>query len=90
MIRRYTFLQKILILFLGGVMIPMLILNVVYYRQTEVNIQEEMLEKINEALDDKAEKIAGALSVSGRIAQNLYGQQYLSVSGEECYGLHRQ
>ena len=77
MIRRYTFLQKILILFLGGVMIPMLILNVVYYRQTEVNIQEEMLEKINEALDDKAEKIAGALSGVLSLAGNYYNNEML-------------
>ncbi|MCI8286600.1 MAG: sensor histidine kinase [Lachnospiraceae bacterium] len=77
MIRRYTFLQKKLILFLGGVMIPMLILNVVYYRQTEVNIQEEMLEKINEALDDKAEKIAGALSGVLSLAGNYYNNEML-------------
>nr|WP_300858935.1 sensor histidine kinase [uncultured Acetatifactor sp.] len=66
-----------MILFLGGVMIPMLILNVVYYRQTEVNIQEEMLEKINEALDDKAEKIAGALSGVLSLAGNYYNNEML-------------
>ncbi len=58
-------------------MIPMLILNVVYYRQTEVNIQEEMLEKINEALDDKAEKIAGALSGVLSLAGNYYNNEML-------------
>ncbi|MCI8801441.1 MAG: sensor histidine kinase [Lachnospiraceae bacterium] len=77
MIRRYSFLQKILFLFLCGVMIPMLILNVVYYRQTEVNLQEEMLEKINEALDDKAEKIAGSLSGILSLAGNYYNNEML-------------
>lgn len=77
MIRRFSFLQKMLFLFLCGVMIPMLILNVVYYRQTEVNIQEEMLDKIDEALDDKAEKIAGALSGVLSLAGNYYSNEML-------------
>lgn len=64
---RLSFLQKFVLLFLVGVVMPMVLQNVVYYWQTEKNIQEEMLNKINEAVDDKAQKIsdtlAGALSV---------------------------
>lgn len=86
MIRRSSFLQKILFLFLGGVLIPMLILNVVYYRQTEVNIQEEMLAKINEALDDKAGKINGALSGVLSLAGNYYNNEMLYQYLDYEYG----
>ncbi|MCI9144532.1 MAG: sensor histidine kinase [Lachnospiraceae bacterium] len=77
MTRRYSFLQKILILFLCGVMIPMLIQNVVYYRQTEANIQKEMLEKIDEALDDKTEKITGELGGILSLAGSYYNNEML-------------
>ena len=59
---RRTFLQKFIFFFLCGVLFPMLFQNLVYYRQTEVNVQEEVLEKIDEAMDDKAAKLEGSLA----------------------------
>lgn len=78
---RLSFLQKFVLLFLVGVVMPMVLQNVVYYWQTEKNIQEEMLNKINEAVDDKAQKIsdtlAGALSVVRSYNDNEILYRYL-------------
>lgn len=57
-----AFVQKCILLFLFSAVIPLAVQNVVYYWQTERKIQEEMLEKIDEGMDDKADKINSALS----------------------------
>ena len=46
-----VFIQKCFILFFFGAFLPLAIQNVVYYWQTERNIQEEMLQKANEGMD---------------------------------------
>lgn len=55
----------------------MLVQNVVYYWQTEKNIQEEMLQKADEAMDDKAEKINGSLSGILSLARTYYNNETL-------------
>ena len=78
-LNRLSFVRKFVLLFIFSIAFPVLIQNMVYYRQTEKNIQEEMLGKINEALDDKAEKLnvmfSDILSLSREYYQNenLYG-----------------
>ena len=57
-----VFIQKCFILFFFGAFLPLAIQNVVYYWQTERNIQEEMLQKANEGMDDKADRVESALS----------------------------
>lgn len=57
-----AFVKKCFLLFLFSAVIPLVVQNVVYYWQTERKIQEEMLQKINEGMDDKADKINSALS----------------------------
>lgn len=76
-LERLTFLQKFALLFLCGMVIPMVVQNGVYYWQTEKNIQEDMLDKINEALDDKADKISGTLAGALSIARNYYSNEIL-------------
>lgn len=56
------FVKKCFILFFFSAVIPLAVQNVVYYWQTEREIQEEMLQKINEGMDDKAGRINSALS----------------------------
>lgn len=74
---RLSFTEKFIILFLCGIVIPMLVQNVVYYWQTEKNIQEEMLQKADEAMDDKAEKINGSLSGILSLARTYYNNETL-------------
>ena len=57
-----VFIQKCFILFFFGAFLPLVVQNVVYYWQTERNIQEEMLQKANEGMDDKADRVESALS----------------------------
>ena len=49
----------------------------VYYRQTEVNVQEEVLEKIDEAMDDKAAKLEGSLADVLTLARKYYSNELL-------------
>lgn len=81
-----SFSQKFIFLFLCGVVIPMLVQNVVYYWQTEKNIQEEMLEKVNEAMDDKAGKINGTLSGILSLARSYYNNETLYRYLDHEYG----
>ncbi|WP_455620237.1 sensor histidine kinase [Eisenbergiella sp.] len=72
-----SFTKKFVLLFICGIVVPMLVQNMVYYLQTEKNIQEEMLEKINEAMDDKAEKINTILSDALSLAKGYYNNETL-------------
>ncbi len=56
------FAKKCLLLFFCGAVIPLAVQNVVYYWQTERKIQGELLEKVNEGMDDKADKINSTLA----------------------------
>lgn len=83
---RLSFLQKFILLFVCGVVIPMGIQNLVYYWQTEKNIQEEMLEKIDEAMDDKADKISGVLSGAVSLVRSYGSNEMLYRYLDESYG----
>ncbi len=83
---RRTFLQKFIFFFLCGVLFPMLFQNLVYYRQTEVNVQEEVLEKIDEAMDDKAAKLEGSLADVLTLARKYYSNELLYRYLDDEYG----
>lgn len=72
-----TFAKKFVLLFFCGVVVPMLLQNVIYYWQTEKNIQAEMLEKIDEAMEEKAEKIEASLSALLSLARTYYNNETL-------------
>jgi len=84
-ISRLSFLQKFILLFICGVVIPMVVQDLVYYWQTEKNIQEEMLSKINEAMDNKAEKLSGMLGGALSLVRNYYGNEMLYQYLEQEY-----
>ena len=83
---RRTFLQKFIFFFLCGVLFPMLFQNLVYYRQTEVHVQEEVLEKIDEAMDDKAAKLEGSLADVLTLARKYYSNELLYRYLDDEYG----
>lgn len=66
--------QKILIIFIGCVILPIFIQNSFYYRDAEQNIQEGMMQRLNLSLSEKARKvnesIAGAIHLSNRYNTN--------------------
>ncbi len=59
---KISMFEKLLILFIGCVAIPLGIQNIVYYKQIEENIQKQMVQRLDEALTDKADKLNGYLS----------------------------
>lgn len=81
-----SFAQKFIILFLCVIVIPMVIQDIVYYKQTEKRIQEEMLGKINETLDDKAEKLNTFLSETIYLAKEYYNNETLYQCIDHEYG----
>lgn len=74
---RLSFVGKLRLLFCGGIIFPMLVLNVVNYWQTERNVQEELIETMNTALDDKAEKIEAVLEETVSLARGYNGREEL-------------
>lgn len=74
---RMVFAKKFFILFLLGAAIPLIVQNAVYYWQTEWKIQEEILLKVNEGMDDKADRINGALSEVLFMARNYERNEML-------------
>lgn len=82
---KLSFLQKFILLFICGVVIPMVVQNLVYYWQTEKNVQEEMLGKLNEAMDDKAEKLSGILEGALTLVRSYYGNEMLYRYLDEEY-----
>lgn len=71
--------QKMLLIFIGCVILPLTIQNIFYYNDTEENIQKEMMQRLTLSLSEKASKvngsIAGAINLSNRYNTNeeLYG-----------------
>ena len=82
---RVSFARKIVVLFLLGVGIPMIVQNAMYYWQTEKNIQEEILQKINEAMDDKADKINNILLDALSLSRSYYTNEALYLYLDEDY-----
>ena len=85
-LNRLSFVKKFVLLFIFSIAFPVLIQNMVYYLQTEKNIQEEMLGKINEALDDKAEKLNAMFSDLLSLAREYYQNENLYWCLDQEYG----
>lgn len=67
----------VILLVLCGVAVPMIVQHLVYYWQTEKNIQEEMRKTLNDAMDDKADKLADLFKGTVSLARNYYGNEKL-------------
>lgn len=72
--------QKILLIFIGCVILPLTIQNIFYYNDTEANIQKGMMQRLTLSLSEKASKINGSLSGAMNLT-NRYN------TNEELYGL---
>ncbi len=57
-----TLSQKMILIFIGSVIIPLAIQNAFYYRHTEENIQSQMMQRLTGSLDEKANKVNGIIS----------------------------
>lgn len=73
-LNRISLFEKIFLLFIGCVAIPLGIQSVFYFKQIENSIQEEMVQKLEAALTDKADKLNGYLSGAVSLCR-LYSRQ---------------
>lgn len=57
-----TISKKMVLIFLGSVILPLAIQNAFYYNDTEKNIQSEMMQRLIHSLEEKTNKINGCIS----------------------------
>lgn len=57
-----TISQKMVLIFLGSVILPLAIQNTFYYSDTEKNIQSQMMQSLKNSLDDTKNKVSGIIS----------------------------
>jgi two-component system sensor histidine kinase YesM len=57
-----TISQKMVLIFIGCVIIPLIIQNAFYYTDTAKNIQSQMMQRLAGSLDEKANKINAVIS----------------------------
>lgn len=57
-----TISQKMLLIFIGCVIIPLIIQNTFYYTDTAKNIQSQMMQRLASSLDEKTNKINAVIS----------------------------
>lgn len=57
-----TISQKMVLIFIGCVIIPLIIQNAFYYTDTARNIQSQMMQRLASSLDEKANKINAVIS----------------------------
>lgn len=68
-LNNFSITQKMMLIFIGCVIVPFFIQNTFYVSAAEKNIQEEMLQKLKLSLSEKTNKINGC--ISGAISLSL-------------------
>lgn len=61
--------QKMMLIFVGCVILPLLIQNIFYYSTTEKNIQNGVIQRLTHSLSEKTSKVNGC--ISGAISLSL-------------------
>lgn len=69
LLNNFSISQKMMIIFVGCVILPLLIQNIYYYNTTEKNIQNEVMQRLTQSLSEKTNKVNGC--ISGTIALSL-------------------
>ncbi|MCL6591296.1 MAG: sensor histidine kinase [Firmicutes bacterium] len=65
----FSISQKMMLIFVGCVILPFLIQNIFYYNATEKNIQNEVMQRLTQSLSEKTGKVNGC--ISGTISFSL-------------------
>ncbi len=58
----FTISQKMVLIFIGSVIVPLIIQNAFYYSNTAENIQSQIMESLASSLDEKTNKINAVIS----------------------------
>ena len=68
-LNNFSITQKMMLIFIGCVIAPLLIQNIFYYSATEKNIQEAVMQRLTHSLSEKTSKVNGC--VTGTISLAL-------------------
>lgn len=72
-----TMLQKLMLLFLISVVLPLLMQNVFYYSDAESKINEQMEQRLTSSLNERASNINGSLSSILALSTRFYTNEAL-------------
>ncbi|WP_313560146.1 sensor histidine kinase [Ruminiclostridium cellobioparum] len=67
-LNNFSITQKMMLIFVGCVIVPFLIQNIFFLNATEKNIQEEMMQRLQLSLSEKKSKVNGCISGSMSLA----------------------
>ncbi len=79
MLSNLSISQKMILLFVGSVILPLFIQNAFFFKETEDNIQKDMMRRLTQSLNEKASRVNGTLSAAMtlvnrfRTNEQLYG-----------------
>lgn len=80
----FSISQKMILIFVGCVILPLLIQNIFYYSMTEKNIQKEVMQRLTQSLMEKTSKvngcISGIISLSLRYNNNEELYKFLDIN----------
>jgi len=60
-LNNFSISQKMMLIFVGCVILPLLIQNIFYYSATEKNIQNEVMQRLTQSLSEKTSKVNGCI-----------------------------
>ncbi len=62
LLNNFSISQKMMLIFVGCVILPLFIQNIFYYSVTENNIQNEVMQRLTQSLSEKTSKVNGCIS----------------------------
>ena len=62
LLNNFSISQKMMLIFIGCVILPVLIQNIFYYSIIENNIQNEVMQRLTQSLSEKTDKVSGCIS----------------------------
>lgn len=89
-LNRLSLIKKMLILFIGGILVPFMIQNSFYYRKLENSVQTEMLQRMEITLEDKAMKLNGNLSGVITLSRSYKNNQDIYQALDQSYNDHKE
>ncbi len=80
-----TIPQKMLLILIGSVILPLALVNAYYYAETEKNVQQGMLNRLTLSLDEKTRAVNGSLSGAVTLANRYNTNEQLYRFLDEDY-----
>ena len=79
MLSNLSISQKMILLFVGSVILPLIIQNAFFFKETEDNIQKDMMRRLTQSLNEKASRVNGTLSAAMTLVNRFRTNEQLYV-----------